>query len=596
MHDAWADSISDKWPRIVKKVGSLSQAAASQKFVSRKKMIPRLTMGLPLQLAVDSEPLIKFLEASPKSKSARAESIEGIASLSESVAATFLDASPTELGVEVPGVAKARLLGGFSAILVANQIRRVVKHGTDQQFERIYRSLDVLGRIRYEDDGGENVLLNQWLSAEVPLMLGLRLPEVKHFRKLAKLGAANLSQNLKMHLDADGWPARNCLELFPTLVASWMRSLSAIQQLGLKLDKTASSQAAWLAEQFVRLLGPGKLPLFGGETYGKVDEKFTLDLLNTIDDPDGWAAAREAKVVPAGRSKTKPAADLNDPCCVSEWASSAILKSSWKSASPFLAVDFGQPNSRFEIGAKNLLISGQSKISVRDDNQEVILDPAGFDVTCEIHDDKVSYLELEMTASGLKFYRQLLLGRKDKFLLVADGVHKSGSGEIEWSLDLPLAPGVNIVPENGTREMYLNCGGIQSLVLPLALPEWTNQRGQGKLVERVEDGRTFLSATASATLREHGGGLYFPMFFDLSPKRSRLKRTWRRLTVAESLKIVRPETAGAFRVQVDRDQWVFYRALGSVGNRTFLGQNFAGDFFAGRFKANGEVDELVQVQ
>ena len=74
------------------------------------------------------------------------------------------------------------------------------------------------------------------------------------------------------------------------------------------------------------------------------------------------------------------------------------------------------------------------------------------------------------------------------------------------------------------------------------------------------------------------------------------KRTWRQLTVAEGLEIVSPEIAAAFRVQVDEDQFVFYRALQSIGNRTFLGVNFAGDFCAAKFFRDGKVEELVEVQ
>ena len=595
-----------KWPRIQKKA-----AKSKLRVESHKKTVARLQLGLPAEVASQAQSVIELLnKARPKSGGDPTESVEAIVSMAESITSTFLEAAPVEFGVEVPGVADARRLGGLSALLVANQVRGVVKYGSGQQFERLYQSLAVLQRLKYDDNRGDNVLLDQWLSVELPLMLGVQLAGIKHFRAGAKQAAKTLAEIVAEVVDADGWPGSSCLSVFPTIVASWARSLRMMEKLELELDSKVQSQVAWIAEQFVRLHGVGRKPIFAHEDYDTCDPALTQLVLEMSDDVDANAVAKAAGLVkpkqkkkPAKKKAAKNKADkkeikLPEPSSVSEWSSSGILKSSWKSGLPYVGIDFGSAHNRLEIGARDLLISGRCPIKVSDDGEALDFDSAGFEVVCDLHEDDVSYLELEISAGDLTVYRQVLLARDDKFVFLADAVHKKGAGDIAWSMDLPLANGVTVMPENGTRELYLYRNGIESLVLPLALPEWSSERRRESRFEATQtaEGQHQLSLAHAAQLRSDGGALYFPVFIDLDPRRSCQKRTWRQLTVAESLRIVRPEEAAAFRVQVDRKQWVFYRALQRVANRTFMGENFAGDFFAGEFKKSGDVSELLQVQ
>ena len=91
--------------------------------------------------------------------------------------------------------------------------------------------------------------------------------------------------------------------------------------------------------------------------------------------------------------------------------------------------------------------------------------------------------------------------------------------------------------ESETREVYLQTAGssdqpqkIKALTLPLALPEWKAEKSSGQLV-----------AEADALVLEQrfdGGALYAPLLFDMSPRRSLKKRTWRKLTVAQDRQIL----------------------------------------------------------
>jgi hypothetical protein len=84
--------------------------------------------------------------------------------------------------------------------------------------------------------------------------------------------------------------------------------------------------------------------------------------------------------------------------------------------------------------------------------------------------------------------------------------------------------------------------------------------------------------------------------FDLKHKRSQKERTWRQLTVAEMLETMPHDKAVGFRAQSGRKQWLLYRSLGPAGNRTVLGQNIAGEFYAGRLKSSGKVAEWIEIE
>ena len=594
--DQWLDSVSEKWLKAVRKVrGSDPLTKVS------KKTLKRLCYGLDSALVEKVAPLISHVSTDGDN----IDTCEQLASLAESIASSVhafeqsgmesftpevSDSSPAS---ELPSVA------ALSSLLVASRLRSVVLHGTDQQFERIVRSLRSLTETFSADDPN-SVLLYQWISIELPLTIASQLIAIKPFRKEGKLAARRFVDVTRELLDSDGWPSSRCLEHFGPLAASWTRCVKLAKACKFKLGSSFQSQMDWVPEQFIRLHGPKRKLVFNGNRDSKSTAAFVEFILELESDGGGRVLAESSGLLKSPKKK-KPAKEPSvDLTCVSEWASSAILRSSWTPKAPLVALDFSKPHSLIEIAVKERLISGAMPLEVRNDGQLVDWGEGGMDVVCELEDRDSIYLELEMESGGVQLFRQLLLSKKDRFLFFADSVLRSDAGEIDYRLKIPLAKEIDVIRENGTRELYLNRKGkgIQSLVLPLALPEWTSERCRGLFSVFKDEtlGAEVLNVEQTVLLPADGGALYCPMFFDLDPKRSRLKRTWRSLTVAETLDIVRPEVAAAFRVQVDEEQWIFYRALQSIGNRTFMGQNFSGDFFAGKFEANGSVTELVQVE
>jgi hypothetical protein len=599
--DQWMDRISDDWMKTVKKVSkSKSLTKAS------KKTAKRMCFGLTSELVDKAQPLIAHIGSGAKATL----EFEQLASLAESICSSIQSIEHGELDSHSQEVFDAysksnehQLLAAFSSLLVAMKLREAVLNGTDLQFERIIRSLQNLQCCVSAASEEDAVLLHQWLAIELPMVIASQLTEIKVFKKEGKQAAKRFVEVTRNLLDSDGWPGSNCLTHFGALVASWTRCVKLAEACKYKLGSSFLAQLEWVAEQFIRLHGPKGRLVLSGDSATKTDPAFAEFVMNlAAADTRTLATAAVSGLLGSKGTDVKKIdiKSLSDATCVSEWAQSAILRSSWKPKSSVVAIDFSDPQCRIELAAKDRLLSGILQLEVRDDGEPVALDKTGFDVVCELDDEEVSYIELEIQQSGIQMFRQLLLSKKDKFLFFADSVSKKNAGEIDYRLKLPLAMGVDVIPENGTREMYLNRKGkgIRSLVLPISLPEWSAERCRGLFLpeESADNGGKLLSVEKSIQLRSEGGALYSPLFFDLDPERSRQKRTWRSLTVAESLSIVKPEVASAYRVQVAEQQWVFYRALQSIGNRTFMGQNFSGDFYAGRFFNDGLVGELVQVE
>ena len=599
--EQWLDRIADDWSKTVKKV-------TRSKLLSKvsKKTFRQLCYGLDAGLIARATPLIKHVS----SKGRKSHDFEQLASLAESIASSVhaleheqLESFSAEVDDQHPA-AELPLLAAFSSLLVANRIRSVVVDGTDQQFERVIRSLTGLEKIISADET-VSPLLYQWLAIELPLTIASQLIAIKPFKKEGKLAAQRFVDVTRELLDSDGWPIANSIQHFGPLAASWTRSVRLAKACKFKLGASFQSQIEWVAEQFVRLHGPKRKLVFCGDRDAKSSEEFVEFVLELDSDVQTRRLAEASGLLkPATGKKQKGSGSdqsLAEPSCVSEWSGSAILKSAWALKSPQVTLDFSRVHSFIEVAAKERLIVGEMALEIRDDGRLVDFQNSSFDVVCDLNDEDICYLELELAHQGLKIHRQLLLSKTDDFLFFADSVTKESAGEIDYRLKLPLSTGIDVIRENGTRELYLNRKGkgIQSLVLPVSLPEWSAERCRGLLSTTRDEsllGAEALNIESTVQLQSDGGALYCPMFIDLNPKRSRLKRTWRRLTVAERLEIVRPDVAAAFRVQVGEEQWLFYRALRSTGNRTFMGQNFSGDFYAGKFGLDGSVQDLIHIE
>ena len=427
----------------------------------------------------------------------------------------------------------------------------------------------------------------QLVSVELPMTLAFMLPEIETMEQTGQEAAIRMNNSLSAMLDLDGWPFADHLPVLAPLAASWTRCLKMARKAGFPSDPAVNEQVQLLVPQIFRLMRNDGSLMLSNHQDSPIEGEFEAQLLSLM---KGKRRNRKfAQVCRQKKPKTADVLAIDLPeSSLSEWASSGVYQSQWRRRSPKLAIDYSNQQCRIEVGRDLPLLGGQTMPEIRLGGQ--LLEPVSdFEAVCDEQNDDLDFLELEIELSrGVQLQRQFILSRNDDFLIVADAVLATEVGGLDYRCKWPLAPGVSGMQETETRELYLTAGKIQSLVLPLALPEWKVARHNGQL-DFDDDG---------LELRQNSSGraLYAPLVFDLSPNRSKRPRTWRPLTVAEQLKIVPSDVASAFRIQLDKQQWILYRSLAEQGNRTFMGENFNGELFLGSFDTNGQVKPLLQIE
>jgi hypothetical protein len=438
-------------------------------------------------------------------------------------------------------------------------------------------------------------VVQQLLAGELPLAMSYLFPEVRALRALRKESRAFLSESLLALTDGEGLPHARLLPVLGPLFACWTR----VRWLGRGLTRgpwspKAELQYQWLVRHMVRLADDrGRLVLAPNDSSPPVWHRamFSRALELAGDERDCAAAnlAIAGRVVPWGMKFR--AHRLPDPSLNSEWSGLAVLASGWSRSSVRLAVAYADDPVQLELAAGG---------------ERWMAGPWTFETTCDgkpahamgewenlfwSSDETCDMLELGIKLSeGLRLERQLLLGRKDRVLYLAD-VILSDHGtprRVRHSFRLPLESDVRWQPETETRDGLLVCSERRAAVMPLALPEWRADPRGGNLV--IENGQLVVTHEAI------GRALYCPLLIDLKLGRAKKERTWRQLTVAEWMEIVPHDVAAGFRAQSGRAQWLFYRSLGVAGNRTVLGQNIAGEFTAGRFRPAGKFDDWIEIE
>ena len=474
-----------------------------------------------------------------------------------------------------------------------------------------------------------DVVRQQLLAGELPLALGCLFPEVRALRALRKGARAALSEALIELTDGEGLPHARLLPVLGPLFACWTRA----RWLGAGLDRgpwsrKADFQYQWLVRRAVRLAdvdGRFLLTPRGQSTPAWTKALFAtaLDLAGDSGDCAAAAAALPRRVVP--KRIRFNADDLPEPSLNSDWSGIAVLAGGWSRRDVRLAVAYADDPLQIELSAGGeRLLAGAVTSDTTCDGAPVQI--AGeWERLCWESGKRYDFLELGIDLThGLRLERQLLLGRQDAVLYVADILYAADGAprQLKHSLKLPLDDQAAWQPETETRDGLIVAtrrglaghhrrdgraesseqsvpaplspdgsaiaSKTRAAVLPLALHEWRADPRGGHLAE--ENGRLTLTQEA------RGRALCCPLLFDLDRQRAKKERTWRQLTIGESLEVVPPDVAVAFRAQSGRHQWLFYRSLGPPGNRTFLGQNVAGEFSAGPFLPTGKYKEWIEIE
>lgn len=225
------------------------------------------------------------------------------------------------------------------------------------------------------------------------------------------------------------------------------------------------------------------------------------------------------------------------------------------------------------------------------------------------------YLEIDLPLEqDYRLQRHFLLDVAHRILILADSVFWDGDGKrkpktLEYESTLLYSPTLRAKEANGATELTFfseNSTGKAAgkstgktatatkatplfRMLPLDLPEWKNE---------ATDASQVLTDQSNLVLRKQteSRGFFLPLFFDLDAKRLGKPYTWRRLTVGENMTKVADDQAVGFRVQLGTEQYLLYRSLTDLTNRTVLGHNLIDDFCFGRFNIDSGVESLVAVQ
>lgn len=275
-----------------------------------------------------------------------------------------------------------------------------------------------------------------------------------------------------------------------------------------------------------------------------------------------------------------------------EEAYSVCVKHSWQQRGTRLAADFSEVLNAIEVvGPKGKAVfKGTWQLDVtRDQQTQPQVD--GWHQQCWYSDNDVDYLEMEAHfGTSARVQRQLILIRKHRLLLAADALLSDEAGNWSMTSRLPLAHSSVWEPNGKHSEGAVVTSTAKCLVLPLYLPEWQTAMSTGSLKGTP---RQLVIHNSS------GGGraIYAPVAISLCNRTNKQAYTWRQLTVAEDLRIVRRDEAVGYRIQIGKQQFMIYRNLDQVRRRTLLGVHTLCDFYMANFdKDSGQPETLVEIE
>lgn len=438
----------------------------------------------------------------------------------------------------------------------------------------------------------DEAVVHQLLAGELPLTLATRLPELRPFAALGDSGRGSLSEGLEALTDGEGLlPAAMWTDgpapAAPILLACWTRCV-ALGGGAKPWNANAQGHYEWLVRQSLRLVDRHGRFAFAAEPACGATAMMSAALSRGGDAADRAAAAERLKAYEADRSFETP-----EPSNHSDWAELGVLAGGWRDKSPRIIVAHPSDSLRIEVQAgRRVLLEGLWPVDASIDGAPLAASD-DWECQCWHADDDADYLELALPLSGgARLERQFFLARQDGVGFIAETLFtgRETPAAVELTTALEFGPGVTLRPENQTRDATLVAAGEEVAgLLPLALPEWRDEPRGGELA--ADAGRLRLSR------RIVGVNVASFLWIDFAPSRFAKQRTWRQLTIAESLERVSPDVAIGYRVQSGKGQWFVYRSLGPRGNRTLLGQNLSSEMLVGRFNApEGTVSEYFEVQ
>jgi len=452
--------------------------------------------------------------------------------------------------------------------------------------------------VTYTPDPEEAVICHLVLQCEMPLLIGLA---TSASQRTALHEASKAMDNLAEHLERSEdnpapWLAHGATYLRAAL-ACVVRCRVLANALGLRNWFPPQQRAlAGLLKHAARWARPdGTQLLAAGSTAPRTKAMWEALVRQTKNPRSLQALMHSSGLLPS--STPRIAAKLNPgklpPLTVyCDEAAGVVMQSDWRKKGSRCAIDFSDSEICLEVlGPQGkAVLAGEWTAQVELDQQAQLQLDAWSEV-CWFSDDDVDYLEVEAKfGQHARVQRQALFFREERMLLLADALLCDQDGPWSLASRIPLAGEASFQPTPKTTEGFLvSSSGARCLALPLHLPEWRQQNTSGQFQMEGD--------MLVAQQRCHGQRLYVATLISLCNTHARQAYTWRNLTVGEELQIVSPQEAVAFRVQIDKQQWIIYRSLTTPKRRTALGMHTLAEFYAGSFDCdNGDIDTLLEVE
>ncbi len=309
--------------------------------------------------------------------------------------------------------------------------------------------------------------------------------------------------------------------------------------------------------------------------------------------PDSIGKAIGEKPSKLRKDKTN---DVSLPNFSHYWEKNCIatMRRSWREPGCRVAIDFSSDVIWLDVVANDgkRILCGDWDVEIFRNGNQLQTDVSWQEV-CWFTDDDVDYLELECEVENVcKIQRQVMLMRDEGVVYFADALIAQNPEHWSVKSTWTLSSDMEFRSEPKTTEGRLVRAGsehlTEALLLPVAMPEWRRSPSHS----RMECNGTLLSMQCETRAKN----LYNPLVMSLRGIEASPAYTWRQLTIAEELRNQPREIAEAYRVQVNRDQWVFYRSLTPCARRTVMGLHLNTEFYAGRFsREDGLFEPVVEV-
>lgn len=450
------------------------------------------------------------------------------------------------------------------------------------------------------------------VTGELPWLLSQLFGDLDGVTEFRQLGQQSLRNELIELTDGDGTPAASLLSVLPRWLASFTRSVEVGAIVGepllegearfrfedvitksvMLLDRDGNMLGAAADTTKGNEMGPLIPMLLRGAELAGLDElslaaeslRFRLHVAN-----GGAKENFRSETFSESPDERLIVTDTDLPATQSDWASWACLRNWWHASANTALVRHDGPNVNLQLSLMGVpVIDGEWGLNVRLDGHRLTWTDS-WKCSCWSSDTDMDYIELQLELpEGPMLCRQVMLSRKDHFLVLADSVSKAGRRRIDLESTLPLRRGVRAKSDKETREVRLAASDVKVRCFPLALPDDRLHSTVGEFDVSLGELRLAQASSSEA--------LYAPIVLDWSPERASFDAEWRTLIVTEEARKLAPWEAAGHRLRVGKLHLVVYRSLHTNEEfRSVLGLNTDKESVIANFNAQGYVLPIVSV-